>query len=401
MNYAELGRRIRQAREEAALPQDVVAQHLGLPRSAISLIESGKRKLDSLELRNFSHLVGKSIDFFLEEEIPVDTRILEDDDPTQILFSANQVVDISQDREQIERFRQFHRDFAHLARMLNRLPNPYPNKPLHDVYKLTPGAARWMANCERARLGLPSCSPVRDMHSILLSQGIRVMAWDLRTAKLGGCFIFSQTLGSFVLVKRNLKQYSAYKINFVLAHEYCHHLIHRQLKGITCNPNQNYRKPEEYFAQWFAANFLMPEEALVPRLQEYLKQESGNGAITDTVVMNLALDFGVSYTAMLNRMTSKGIELIDSETRKRLEKVKVRELLAKLGRSIPHFAINEFPEEYEQMVAEAYDRGYIESEQLPDLLNKSSLEEAKAYLNTRKTSAEFDWNNEDEYEDEF
>lgn len=68
MNYAELGRRIRSAREKASLSQDVVAQHLGLPRSAVSLIESGKRKVDSLELQKFSRLVGKSVLFFLNEE---------------------------------------------------------------------------------------------------------------------------------------------------------------------------------------------------------------------------------------------------------------------------------------------------------------------------------------------
>ncbi|BDI20751.1 hypothetical protein ANSO36C_65530 (plasmid) [Nostoc cf. commune SO-36] len=69
MNYAELGRRIRFARVEAMLSQDAVAQHLELPRSAVSLIESGKRKVDSLELERFSRLVGKSILFFLMKSL--------------------------------------------------------------------------------------------------------------------------------------------------------------------------------------------------------------------------------------------------------------------------------------------------------------------------------------------
>ncbi|MEL6911510.1 MAG: helix-turn-helix transcriptional regulator, partial [Cyanobacteria bacterium J06598_4] len=64
MNYAELGRRIRLAREAASLSQDDVAKHLKLSRSAISLVESGKRKVDSLELQKFSNLVGKSIEEF-------------------------------------------------------------------------------------------------------------------------------------------------------------------------------------------------------------------------------------------------------------------------------------------------------------------------------------------------
>lgn len=71
MDYTKLGRRIRQAREEANLSQDVVAQHLGLTSSTISLIESGKRKVDSLELRSFSQLVSKNVAFFLDGEMAI------------------------------------------------------------------------------------------------------------------------------------------------------------------------------------------------------------------------------------------------------------------------------------------------------------------------------------------
>ena len=394
MDYAELGRRIRQAREEATLSQDVVAQHLGVTRSAVSLIESGKRKVDSLELRSFSRLVGKSVTFFLDDETTkAKSQPLDDGDPTQILFSANQVVDISQDSSQIQRFSQFYREFGKLAQMLHRLPKPYSTQPRYNIYKPTPAAARWMANQERARLGLPLSSPIQDMRNILQSQGIRVMGWDLSTPKLGGCFIFSPKLGSFVLVKRNLKYYSANMINFILAHEYCHDLIHRQQKGITCDPSRHYRKPEEYFAQWFAANFLMPEEALVPRLQKYLEQSQGT--ITAEIVMNLALDFGVSYTAMLNRISSKGVEIIDSETRKQFKQEKVTNLLARIGRSLPNFEISRFPVEYVDMAYEAYNLRYISLSKLADLLD-IPIEEAKAQLEERNTPLDLGVSSEDE-----
>lgn len=382
MDYAELGRRIRLAREEALLSQDAVAQYLELPRSAVSLIEGGKRKVDSLELQKFSRLVGKSILFFLDEESgSVKTSDVDEDDPTQILFSANQAVDISQDRDQIERFRQFYRNFAHLARILNEVPSPYSTEPLYNIYKPTPAAAKWMAAKERARLGLRSSSPVRDMLSILESEGVRVISWPLKTPKLGGCFIFSPSLGSFVLVKRNLGASSANMLNFVLAHEYCHHLIHRQQKGITCDPSGNYRKPEEYFAQWFAANFLMPEEALVPRLMTYL--EKSDGIITAEIVMHLALDFGVSYTAMLNRMASKGIELIDQSTYKQFSKEKPGTLLTRIERSVPRFdELKQFPQEYTEMALEAYCLGYISLNKLAELL-EIPVEEAKAQVEAR------------------
>jgi Zn-dependent peptidase ImmA (M78 family)/transcriptional regulator with XRE-family HTH domain len=382
MDYAELGRRIRLAREEAALSQDAVAQHLELPRSAVSLIESGKRKVDSLELERFSRLVGKSILFFFDEESRVvEASNFEEDDPTQILFSANQVVDISPDREQIERFRQFHRNFRDLARKLNRVSEPYSTEPLYNVFKPTPAAAKWMAAQERARLGIPISSPIKNMWEILENEGVRVMAWNLVTPKLGGCFIFSPFLGSFILVKRNLGDYSANMLNFVLAHEYCHHLIHRQQKGIACDPNGNYRRPEEYFAQWFAANFLMPEEAIVPRLTSYL--ENSNVDISAEIVMHLALDFGVSYKAMLYRMADQRIGLIEKSVAQKLSKEKPKQLLAQIGRSVPRLEkINYFPNEYIDMNFEAYRLGYISLSKLAELL-EITLEEAKEQLKIR------------------
>lgn len=392
MDYAELGRRIRVAREEALLSQDAVAQYLELPRSAVSLIEGGKRKVDSLELQKLSRLVGKSVLFFLDEESgSVKISDVDEDDPTQILFSANQAVDISQDRDQIERFRQFYRNFAHLARILNQVPSPYSTEPLYNIYKPTPAAAKWMAGKERARLGLRSSSPVRDMLSILESEGVRVISWPLQTPKLGGCFIFSPSLGSFVLVKRNLGANSANMLNFVLAHEYCHHLIHRQQKGITCDPGGNYRKPEEYFAQWFAANFLMPEEALVPRLITYLEKSASatssdigaSGIITAEIVMHLALDFGVSYTAMLYRMADKGVGLIDQNTKKQFLKEKPGTLLARIERSVPRLdELKQFPQVYTEMALEAYCLGYISLNKLAELL-EIPVEEAKAQVEAR------------------
>lgn len=382
MDYAELGRRIRVAREEASLSQDAVAKHLDMPRSAVSLIESGRRKVDSLELERFSRLVGKSILFFFDEgSVKAEISNFEEDDPTQVLFSANQVVDISPDKERIEHFRQFHHNFRDLARKLNRISEPLSTEPLYNVFKPTPAAAKWMAAQERARLGIPISSPIRNMWEILENEGVRVMAWDLETPKLGGCFIFSRLLGSFVLVKRNLGEYSGNKLNFVMAHEYCHHLIHRQQKGITCNPSSHYRKPEEYFANWFAANFLMPEEAIVPKLATYL--EDSNTEITAEIVMHLALDFGVSYRAMLYRLGDKRIELIDKNIVKKLEKEKPKLLLAQIGRSAPRLEkINYFPNEYIDMNFEAYRLGYISLSKLAQLL-KITLEEAKEELRAR------------------
>lgn len=62
-----LGERLRNQREYLGYSQDDVADAVGLPRSAISLIENGQRKVDALELKRFSKLYGKPAGYFTGE----------------------------------------------------------------------------------------------------------------------------------------------------------------------------------------------------------------------------------------------------------------------------------------------------------------------------------------------
>jgi transcriptional regulator with XRE-family HTH domain len=62
-----LAARLRECREGLGLTQRVVAGRLGVPRSAISGIESGTRKVDSLELKSLAGLYRRPVGYFLEE----------------------------------------------------------------------------------------------------------------------------------------------------------------------------------------------------------------------------------------------------------------------------------------------------------------------------------------------
>ena len=63
----ELGARLRQEREYLGFSQDEVAEGLGITRSAVSLIESGQRKIAALELKRLAILYRKSVTYFTEE----------------------------------------------------------------------------------------------------------------------------------------------------------------------------------------------------------------------------------------------------------------------------------------------------------------------------------------------
>lgn len=61
----ELGKLLRRFRREAHLTQAAVAKTLGYKRqSDISNIENAKRIIDPIELENFAHLYGKSLNDF-------------------------------------------------------------------------------------------------------------------------------------------------------------------------------------------------------------------------------------------------------------------------------------------------------------------------------------------------
>lgn len=59
--------RLKQARLEAKLKQEVVARYLQIPTSAVSSFESGHRKLDAVELYMLSKLYKKPMEWFFNE----------------------------------------------------------------------------------------------------------------------------------------------------------------------------------------------------------------------------------------------------------------------------------------------------------------------------------------------
>jgi len=99
-DVVQVGRRLKEAREFLGLSQEVVANHLGVPRPAISAIEGGKRNVTVLELKQFSQLYRRSYDYFLEDDPG------EADETVFALFkTAKDLNDV--DREQVLRFAEF------------------------------------------------------------------------------------------------------------------------------------------------------------------------------------------------------------------------------------------------------------------------------------------------------
>ncbi|MGH9047412.1 MAG: helix-turn-helix transcriptional regulator [Acidimicrobiales bacterium] len=100
--YASMGAKLREAREFLGLSQEVVADALGVPRASVSAMESGRRKVSSLELRDLARLYKRPLEFFYDDR----GADAEDDEATQALFRATRNL-TPEDREQVVRFAEF------------------------------------------------------------------------------------------------------------------------------------------------------------------------------------------------------------------------------------------------------------------------------------------------------
>jgi transcriptional regulator with XRE-family HTH domain len=65
--YEAMVERLRQARQEAGMTQEAVAEVFGRPQSFVSKVESGDRRIDPVELCYFADLYQKPLDWFLAE----------------------------------------------------------------------------------------------------------------------------------------------------------------------------------------------------------------------------------------------------------------------------------------------------------------------------------------------
>ncbi|HEY5070411.1 MAG TPA: helix-turn-helix transcriptional regulator [Caulobacteraceae bacterium] len=106
-----LGDRLREARKYLGLKQEEVAAYLKIPRTALTDIENGQRKVEAIELTRLAKLYRQPMAYFTGEDeasasLPVDFAHL-----------ARQAADLSQqDRDELGRFAEYLRARAQTAR---------------------------------------------------------------------------------------------------------------------------------------------------------------------------------------------------------------------------------------------------------------------------------------------
>jgi len=98
----QLGDRLREARKYIGLKQEEVANYLKIPRTALTDIESGQRRVEVIELARLAKLYRQPVSFFTGEDdaslgLPIDVAHL-----------ARKAAELSQqDRDELGRFAEY------------------------------------------------------------------------------------------------------------------------------------------------------------------------------------------------------------------------------------------------------------------------------------------------------
>ena len=338
ISHLEIGQNLKIIRKSQGMTQEYVSNALGISRTAISLIETGKRKINTEELARIVDLYNITISEILNTNVKATLGGFE------MLFRAESIS--KEDLPRISEFQDLCRRYAELEkRLYGKIDFSLPlyKYPENEYY------AKKMASDERRRLDLGT-APIKDIFSLFDRQGVRLFKLPLNSW-LSGCFAFNEGLGPCILLNLN----HGLRMVFTAAHEYFHCLVHRDNIANICedydyNKKRTRKKSKkESIADIFAANFLMPEESVYEAFSEYL---GNNTRITDIDIIFLSQYFGVSYKSMLVRLNS--IRLISNFEFDKLNIVQPEKLAEKENIQLLKPSEDKLPGKYVLMATRLY-----------------------------------------------
>ncbi len=314
----QLGSQLRKVRELCGLSQEAVAHELKLPRTALTNIENGNRRVSILELTKLAEIYKCSPSFFLEKS--------EESRTEDIMVVLHRVLpermNDLENRSSVRCIVDLYREGAGLLRILNR--EVYAEIPNYAAEMKSAGIAiqqgERVAHEERYRLRLGD-APIRDIAELLSEQGVWTAAADLPDS-MSGLFIHNQSTGFAVLVNAG---HWLERQRFSYAHEYAHVLFDRE-QSVRMTLRKNSLELAEMRANAFASAFLMPSGGVTQWLnsigkghpsrltqttfnvadgsatQAEIRPRLGSQVITCQDVAVLARRFCVSYDAAVWRL---------------------------------------------------------------------------------------------------
>lgn len=288
----ELGRRLRIARENAGIRQEVAAEVIKLSRPTLVSIEKGTRRVRMQELQSLAQHYGTSANALLRREA-IHTDL-------------------------VPRFRRLHEvEDAHVVeavRLLNRLvkaevelentlgiahkKNYPPERAINtgDVMEL----ARQHAQELREWLKLGD-GPITDIFTqIEYVLGIRLYQRRLSSSKVAGLFAYDSAIGACILLNAN---HPLERRVQTAAHELGHFFGTRQVPEVL-EENEQFLSRDERYANAFGREFLTPHNAMAESFRQLTMTSS---KFTRRHVILLANQHHISREACVLRLEELGL----------------------------------------------------------------------------------------------
>ncbi|GED86955.1 ImmA/IrrE family metallo-endopeptidase [Streptomyces sp. 6-11-2] len=252
-----------------------------------------------------------------------------------------------------------------------------PSKVWHDRYAGERTAARL-----RAYLDFSETEPVEDLTGLVESLGVPVEYRKLPDQVHG--ISIPEKWGnrvSWVVIINSNDVWSRQR--FTLAHELCHVLQNDPGQVIVDRATMQDLRPER-IANSFARNFLLPEEALLSRLEQHGQIFTEDQAAA--LVADIILTYGVSRDATMIALPEVAADEVDASLMTFCQTVQVGELMRISGNSDVWDELNStrgqnFPSErLSQQVLDAYAEQLVSLQSVADVIADGSVEDARSQL---------------------
>ena len=343
-----LGKRLKQARINAKVTQELAAKEINVARTTIIAIEKGQRKIKDNE---FVHLC--SLYKIAAASILRPSQKRED-----IIFKFRRDSKIQIDSPEAQYAMELLLSLASASEELENMMGKSRQKIQLFQHKIQnrdiETQAEDAANQLRQMIGIGS-SPVGDLFSLLeFHLGFSIFIRKINS-NISGLYVNNTQVGHGMLLNAN---HSIGRLYFTAAHELGHSISSPAAYHINFKEHDENSK-EETFANSFASSFLMPASFIRKVFDEYRSQ----GSFSSRQLIIMAKTTNVSPEAMCRRLES--LDLLKQGT---YESIKERgfspsELDVQIGKTLfsrEHFV----PERICLLMADAYSDGLLSEGQL-------------------------------------
>jgi Zn-dependent peptidase ImmA (M78 family)/DNA-binding XRE family transcriptional regulator len=377
---ADVGERLRIAREGVGINQANAAGSIGVARTTLVAIEKGQRRIRMDELRQLARLYGTSVNALLRQEaIQVELvprfRKLAESSYTAIDAAVKLLADLARAEVELENLLGFKRG-----------RNYPPERPIlrGDVRAQAEQDAMEL----RQRLGL-GFSPVPDIVTLLeMELGVRVYVRRF-DSKISGLFAYEEALGPCILLNAN---HPRERRTQSAAHE-CGHLVSTRREPEILQVNEPENSREERYANAFGRAFLTPTRGVTQKFQEVT---AGSDRLSRRHVIVLAHFFGVSREALVRRLEELTLVRLGTwdwfQSNGGITDEQARQVLGDLSIPDAHKADADRPTtlRLNLLAAEAFRQGLLSEGQLARLLNidRVELREILGGLDTEGSDAD-------------